>query len=930
MKLMRKASPGRHGAKDRLKRSVSPSRSKRSKSPSQVKKDGSPTSSTSTSSSLRCSIDDGLHLPESASNTDKHYAGNELMNGRGLRNRLSNDTVSRALIRGRKKKGRSTPQHYADPYMSLPPPHLPPPSSIFSPSLSSSTIKCLRRVARFIKITTVVLIFPILKAVVCAPILTFRRRIISGVILSFCAFLAIQDFRSKYFGALGHHNSKGGGYGFYLDFLRKDENIRRNRLAHGWDDRHSEHESYIGGRRWYVSRSISQGRQVDRHLAGGDMLRYLYIPIGRYVDEYDVRTYLRMDVAGISNGHTWPVLVGEDTLGSIRKIMKDTYKNKNTKIDAGEIATELSQEWWIEGDNRAEELRCIILVFAYGGACVPTVGKIVSYSLDNLMGEILESQDGKKLWAYFDQPENSVIEGNKDMLFLASSVAGHVTLRKALDKIIGFPKKMDPSDILRNVILADKSSSMLLWKGTNSGLKNNRCGYSCSVSQSCCDIVTEKNARILVVSLSPSSVLESITKHEDTIRHGKSATVSVIAPEILNSPPKLHPKDRIEDRMFANHMVPTWKCDRCLRDARRGSFGKCKKECGGARGRYYHKEMCAKNQRLPKAKIDVKVKVDSPSEKKTAKKTLPRLIPRIIHQTWKGKITAERQPSLIRLQHSWRSTGWDYRYYDNDGIRNFIKEHFPQRIVDAYDALIPGAFKADLFRYLVLMIHGGVYADVDILLEGNLDTLIPPSLGFLAPLDTPGEENDERICLWNGFMASAPGHPFVVRAAERTINHILDRADMFDMEREVCLRGKTGDVEPWKMRVERGLIMSGPCALGISVNEALGQPSLEGYDLGWMPSPGVEGNSLILKLDKNDLGSFRLSDITLDVIIASTDIPDMIQNRPPPEEDEAKKERPVVQHYSQADIGPLVWGTKLVYSDLLVTNETLTFTIERT
>jgi len=65
--------------------------------------------------------------------------------------------------------------------------------------------------------------------------------------------------------------------------------------------------------------------------------------------------------------------------------------------------------------------------------------------------------------------------------------------------------------------------------------------------------------------------------------------------------------------------------------------------------------------------------------------------------------------------------------------------------------LIPGAFKADLFRYCALLIHGGVYADVDIILESNLDQAIPPDVGFAVPMDEP------QACLWQGFIAAAPG-----------------------------------------------------------------------------------------------------------------------------------------------------------------------------
>lgn len=46
-----------------------------------------------------------------------------------------------------------------------------------------------------------------------------------------------------------------------------------------------------------------------------------------------------------------------------------------------------------------------------------------------------------------------------------------------------------------------------------------------------------------------------------------------------------------------------------------------------------------------------------------------------------------------------------------------------------------GAFKADLFRYCVLLIRGGVYSDMDVLLQTNLDEAIANDVGFMTPLD---------------------------------------------------------------------------------------------------------------------------------------------------------------------------------------------------
>jgi mannosyltransferase OCH1-like enzyme len=90
---------------------------------------------------------------------------------------------------------------------------------------------------------------------------------------------------------------------------------------------------------------------------------------------------------------------------------------------------------------------------------------------------------------------------------------------------------------------------------------------------------------------------------------------------------------------------------------------------------------------------------------------------------------------MSRLIESFKQSGWEYKFYTDDEARNFLSTHFPPEVRQAYDALRPGAFKADLFRYCVLLIHGGVYADMDIMLETNLDLAVGPDVGFMVPQD---------------------------------------------------------------------------------------------------------------------------------------------------------------------------------------------------
>ena len=50
--------------------------------------------------------------------------------------------------------------------------------------------------------------------------------------------------------------------------------------------------------------------------------------------------------------------------------------------------------------------------------------------------------------------------------------------------------------------------------------------------------------------------------------------------------------------------------------------------------------------------------------------------------------------------------------YDDGMCREFIKKNFNREVLHAYDSLEPDAFKADLWRYAILYINGGVYVDI--------------------------------------------------------------------------------------------------------------------------------------------------------------------------------------------------------------------------
>ena len=295
-----------------------------------------------------------------------------------------------------------------------------------------------------------------------------------------------------------------------------------------------------------------------------------------------------------------------------------------------------------------------------------------------------------------------------------------------------------------------------------------------------------------------------------------NAKVTVAKPELEDS---RIPKIPIDSQLRQQRIQPSWYCMRCLMMPTYGRMSKCTRYCSPA----YSDLVCRPSDDKVSKEVDVSV---------TGGSTFDLVqIPKIIHQTWFEEINVDRYPQLARLQNSWKNTGWEYRLYTDETAKSYIIENFPGIFAEAFDTLLPGAYKADFFRYLVLMKEGGVYADVDVLLETNLDHFIRPGLTFLVPRDVVAEYAEEAFCLWNGLIGAVPGHPIIVRAVERLVNLILERADIQDMERQICRKDK--DTEVWKIHGHPVLFLSGPCGLGIAMNEVLGRSSLRSIQTGW-------------------------------------------------------------------------------------------------
>lgn len=148
-------------------------------------------------------------------------------------------------------------------------------------------------------------------------------------------------------------------------------------------------------------------------------------------------------------------------------------------------------------------------------------------------------------------------------------------------------------------------------------------------------------------------------------------------------------KQSIQERL--KKCGPEWWCNRCLQTPLYGSFSECISVCS----KCVSDIICDGSNTKETKQVSINVHVEGlhfPANQHGLQPTQQR-IPRIIHQTWYEDITIERYPQLFRLQNTWRASGWEYRFYNDDTARRYIENNYPPRFVAVFDSITPGAYK---------------------------------------------------------------------------------------------------------------------------------------------------------------------------------------------------------------------------------------------
>lgn len=122
-------------------------------------------------------------------------------------------------------------------------------------------------------------------------------------------------------------------------------------------------------------------------------------------------------------------------------------------------------------------------------------------------------------------------------------------------------------------------------------------------------------------------------------------------------------------------------------------------------------------------------------------------IPNILFQTHHTK---SEIPQYIFDNINTYASGYKYVLLDDKDALIFLNKYFSKCVVQKFKYLPKGPHKADLLRYCLLYIYGGVYMDIKIILIKKLDDIFINKTYFYSVI---GHDN---IQIFQGIIASPP------------------------------------------------------------------------------------------------------------------------------------------------------------------------------
>ena len=142
-------------------------------------------------------------------------------------------------------------------------------------------------------------------------------------------------------------------------------------------------------------------------------------------------------------------------------------------------------------------------------------------------------------------------------------------------------------------------------------------------------------------------------------------------------------------------------------------------------------------------------------------------VPKRIFQTWHDAVLPPKM-KLATLTLQAAHPDFEYVLMSDAQAQRFLGEYYDVDVVEAYNTLIPGAYKADLWRLCVLYALGGCYLDIKYVPQ--------KSFSLHRLLDGPHFVRDRgNYGIYNALMVCPAGDERLLNAIEQIVKNVQTR-----------------------------------------------------------------------------------------------------------------------------------------------------------
>lgn len=153
-----------------------------------------------------------------------------------------------------------------------------------------------------------------------------------------------------------------------------------------------------------------------------------------------------------------------------------------------------------------------------------------------------------------------------------------------------------------------------------------------------------------------------------------------------------------------------------------------------------------------------------------------------IIQTWKDHNIPNKYSPFVKSVEKFKSN-WNYMFFTDADIELFMN-NYASEYKSVFDNFPHKIQKIDFFRYLVIYHFGGLYLDLDILLQTPLDNLLKDPDVCKFPIEI--NEVQDTIITRNNFFSLignyafyAPAkHPFIKKIIDNIVNERMSQSDI--------------------------------------------------------------------------------------------------------------------------------------------------------